>query len=77
MSYEHDEQGAFRDLLEEMDATAAADLAAHRTDVQRWHDTLPEVHKAQLGEWLHRREWVTFQALSAASGDWYASIGRQ
>ena len=77
MSYDDDEQIAFRDLLEEMEASEIAAIDAHRTLVQRWHDTLPERHKQELAEWLHRRAWVTFQALEAAAGDWQASQNRR
>jgi hypothetical protein len=75
MSYEDDEQIAFRDLLEEMEATERAAIDEHRTLVQRWFDTLPQQHKQELGMWLHRKEWITFQALSAAAGDYHRSVG--
>jgi len=53
MGYEHDEQMAFRDLLEQMEATELAAIDEYRSFVQRWFDTLPEGHKRELGEWMH------------------------
>jgi hypothetical protein len=72
MSHEMDEQMAFRDLLDEMEAAERAALDEHRSRVQRWFDTLPEVSKRELAQ-LMRNEWCTCQALSAAAGGYRQS----
>ena len=67
------DQLAFGDLIEEMEAAERAALDAHRAHVQAWFDGLSLAHKQQLGAWMHGPEWQTCQALSAAACDFYRS----
>jgi hypothetical protein len=72
MTNEIAEQIAFQDLLKEMEERHLAELTAHRELVERWWDSLPEAHKRTFGAWVQHKEWLTFQALAAAAGSWYA-----
>lgn len=67
------EQFAFEQMLEEAEETERAALDAHRTNVQAWFDALTAQQKAELGAWMHGREWDTCQALSVAACDWHRS----
>lgn len=72
-----DDQFAFSDIMEEMEAAERRKLDAHRARVQAFFDGLSPEQKRQLGEWMHGPEWQTCQALSAAACDFFRSLPGQ
>lgn len=71
------QQIEFTELIADMEAAEQARLDEHRQNVQAFFDGLTREQKRQLGEWLQgSSDYLTFQALAAAAGDWHRSHRR-
>ena len=68
------DQLAFHDLLAHADAQEQAARDRCRATTQLWFDGLTHAQKLTLGQLMTTREWDTCASLSAAAGDWYASV---
>jgi hypothetical protein len=70
------EQLALASLLVDADRRGNERRDLHRGRVQAWFDSLPDVHRRQLGEWMISQEWDTCSSLSIAACDDYLSRQR-
>ena len=68
----HD-QFAFQEIMQAAEEAERDRADAHRSATQAWFDTLTPDQKHQLSVLFACSEWLTCQALSAATGDLHRS----